>query len=588
MQMADIFISYSTLDRQHALTLVEQLRAAGHSVWIDQQGIGAASSWSNEIAEALESCKAFILLLSETSLESKNVIKELALAAEADKHIIPVELAPVTIPTAFKYHLAGLQRTSINNIDAILHALEKYSSTDFQSVHAAPPERTEIHSTTLRIAVLPFEDLSPNHDNEWFSDGLTNELISTLTKLPELYVIDKQTSKMYKGAKLSSKQIAHELNVRYLVTGEVRKAGEKIRIQASLLDTTDGRTLWDEKFNGTMDDIFEIQEKTALDITNGLKLKLTPEEERSLESKMTDSVEAYELYLRAEYLRAIGAQETALEAIETVRKALLLDPNFAELCVIQADLHMFLYKVYGQDPKHYVEAERLINKALEVKPGLPFAKRQLGWLRFRQGKYEESEELLLYCVREDPKDSKNFEALAEYYYWREDFQQAIPFAQKAYECNPDNFSAIHILCQIYQHKIYSADDVLPEELIHWAKKGLPISERQMKNDPHNESLPLQHAFFLIWSDQRDAARKFTDEMPELSDARSVFNKGILYLHLFDNHAGAKEFLKALEMGFTWFQGLEHPDFDQEAFAEVRATVARKKSELAAKTQNTDG
>jgi TolB-like protein len=588
---ADIFISYSTLDRHHALTLVEQLRAAGHSVWIDQQGIDAATSWSKEIAEALEECSTFMLLLSPHSLTSDNVAKELAVAAELKKHIIPIELESVQLKREFLYHLTGLQRVSHTNIDAIIHALEKYSSAEISPESYKKPvvqAGVQDAGAMKRIAVLPFEDLSPNHDNEWFSDGLTNELISTLTKLPELSVIDKQTSKMYKSAKLSSKQIANELNVRYLVTGEVRKAGERIRIQASLLDTKDGRTLWDEKFNGTMDDIFEIQEKTALDITEGLKLKLTPEEERSLESKLTDSVEAYELYLRAEHLRAIGAQETALEAMETVRKALLFDPNFAELYVIQADLHMFLYKVYGQDPQHYIEAERLINKALEVKPGLPVAKRQLGWLRFRQGKYEESEELLLYCLREDPKDSKNFEALADFYYWREEYQKAIPFAEKAYEYNPDSVRAVHILCQIYQLKIYNANDPLPEELIYWAQKGLPISERLMKNDPHNESLPIQHAFFLIWSGQRDIAKKFIDEMSELTDARSVFNRGILYLHLFDDHAAAKEFLKALEMGFTWFQGLEHPDLDKEVFAEVRATVARKKAELAAKTQKADG
>jgi len=588
--MADIFISYSRRDSEQALSLAEQLRAAGMTIWIDQHGIEADTSWSKEIVSAIKSCKAFCLLLSDASIASMNVVKETSLASEFKRVIIPIELHQVELTDDFHYQLAGLQRTSINNMDAILHALEKYRGSGQLPVVS---DRLDAKSgqdagAMLRIAVLPFEDLSPNHDNEWFSDGLTNELISTLTKLPELYVIDKQTSKMYKGAKLSSKQIAHELNVRYLVTGEVRKAGEKIRIQASLLDTSDGRTLWDEKFNGTMDDIFEIQEKTALDIAEGLKLKLTPEEESSLESKMTSSAEAYELYLRAEYLRAIGAQETALEAMEIVRKALLLDPNFAELYVIQADLHMFLYKVYGQDPEHQVAAERLINTALDVKPDLVFAKRQLGWLRFRQGKYEESEELLQYCVREDPKDSKNFEALADFYYWRKEYQKAIPIAQKAYECNPDNIRAVHILCQIYQLNIYSADDVLPEELIYWARKALPISERLMKNDPHNESLPNQHAFFLIWSGQRDVAKKFIDDMPELNDSRSVFNRGILYLHLFDNHAAAKEFLKALEMGFTWFQGLEHPDLDQEAFTEVRATVARKKAELAAKTQKVDG
>ena len=583
---ADIFISYSTLDRHHALTLVERLREAGHSVWIDQQGVDAATSWSKEIAEALEECSTFILLLSPNSLASENVAKELAVAAELKKHIIPIELESVQLKREFLYHLTGLQRVSHTNIDAIVHVLRKYgaSETDVSpSGTLATPERTEVRSTTLRIAVLPFEDLSPNHDNEWFSDGLTNELISTLTKLPELYVIDKQTSKMYKGAKLSSKHIAGELNVRYLVTGEVRKAGEKIRIQASLIDTTDGRTLWDEKFNGSMDDIFEIQEKTALDITDGLKLKLTPEEEKILETKMSKSVEAYELYLRAKYLVEIGTRETAIEAIKTADKALLIDPNFAELYILQSDGYMFLYRVYGQDPQHFIDAERLINKALELRPGFVPARRQLGIINFRQGKRELAEELLLSCVREDPKDYKNSEILAEFYNTWGEYQKAILYNEKAHELNPDIIIPIHRLCHLYQ-----LDDTTPQELKYWAQKGIPLIERQANNEPHNESLRVQYAFFLVWDGQRDAARKCIEEMPEHSDARTFFNKGIVYAHLRDNYAAAGEFMKALNNGFTWFDGFEHSEFDDEAFAEVRATVARKKAELAAKAQNTNG
>lgn len=589
--MADIFISYSTKDRPHALALVEQLRVAGLSVWIDQQGIDAATSWSKEIADALEACSTFMLLLSPNSIASENVAKELAVAAELKKHIIPVELERVQLKREFLYHLTGLQRVSHTNVDAIVHVIEKHQSTDDSSAFSPQlyvhPSEQETSAIT-RIAVLPFEDLSPNHDNEWFSDGLTNELISTLTKLPELYVIDKQTSKMYKGAKLSSKQIALELNIRYLVTGEVRKAGDKIRIQASLLDTRDGSTLWDEKFNGTMDDIFEIQEKTAIDITSGLKLKLTPEEVHSLESTMTDSVEAYELYLRAKYLHEIGTMETAIEAIEIAEKALHIDPNFVELYIMQADEHMFLHRVYGQDPQHYADAERLINRTLEVKPGHIAAKRLLGTLYFRQGKFEQAEELLLNCVQEDDNEYRNHIALADLYYYHKQFQRAISFYVEAHKCNPEHTHPINMLCQIYQQNIHSVDDILPEELKYWARKGLPICLRKMKNVTDNEGILLDYGLFLIWSGQRDEAKKFADEMPELTDARSIFNKGVLYVHLFDNHAAAAEFMKALDKGFTWFDGFPANELKDEAFSEVLATVVRKKGELAAKTQSTNG
>src|ERR1043165_8076119 len=123
--MADIFISYSSKDREQAEELTQFLSSAGLSVWIDQQGIGAASSWSREIVEAINECKAFVLLLSADSIISHNVIKEVSLASEKRKKIIPLDLSPVLIPPDLEYQLAGLQRTAITNADAIIRALGK-------------------------------------------------------------------------------------------------------------------------------------------------------------------------------------------------------------------------------------------------------------------------------------------------------------------------------------------------------------------------------------------------------------------------------------------------------------------------------
>ena len=578
---ADIFISYSRRDSEQAALLAERLRSSGANVWMDTAALAAADTWSAEIVNAIEKCSHFLVLLSADSVASTNVTKEVSLASESKKTIIPIVISHCELNSAMKYALAGLQKVSLHNEEALSRSFEKLGlcNRDSKIIKSQFVHQTS-DSGFIRIAVLPFEDLSPNHDNEWFSDGLTNELISTLTSLSELHVIDKQTSKMYKGAKLSSKHIAHELDVRYLVTGEVRKAGEKIRIQATLLDTFDGKTLWDKKFIGTMEDIFEIQEKTAIDITEGLKLKLTPEEEKILEAKVTENVEAYELYLRAQQLQRIGTLESANETLKVVEKAILLDPLFAEAYVLKADVHMFLYRVYGQDPRHLIEAERDIKKSLEVKPDLIAAKRQFGLLCYRQGKNDESEALLLQCVKDDPKDHRNAETLANYYYDQGLHEKAIHYLEKAYECNPDGLTCIQLLCQIYQ-----LDDSTPNELKYWAQKGLPLCQRMMQNEPHNDGTITTYGFFLLWVGQKDAAKKFTDEMPQLSDARSLFNKGMLYIHLLDYTAAAPAFMEALDKGFTWFGGFDSDDFQHEAFTEVLATVARKKAELAAHVQN---
>jgi TolB-like protein len=323
--MADIFISYSRNDSEHAKTLAGRLGAMGLSIWMDTASLAAAETWSAEIVDAIKACRALVVLLSAHSVSSANVTKEVALASEKKKTVIPIVIEECELNSAMEYALAGLHQVSLFDEAALERSFEKLGFGAGE--HAAvPAESINTHDASLlRIAVLPFEDQSPQHDNEWFSDGLTDELISTLNKLDALFVLDRKSSKIYKDAKMTVKQIAHELNVRYIVTGAVRKAGEKIRIQASLVEAASGATLWDEKFGGTMDDIFEIQEKTALDICEGLKLKLTPEEKNRLEEKMTDSPEVYELLLQA--ARKINVEQDYPAVLELTGQALAIDPH---------------------------------------------------------------------------------------------------------------------------------------------------------------------------------------------------------------------------------------------------------------------
>src|SRR6187402_2242747 len=168
--MADIFISYSSKDRAQAEQLVELLASAGLSVWIDKQGIDVATSWSGEIVDAIEGCKAFVVLLSPNSIASVNVVKEVSLAAEQKKKILPLDLEPVELSRDLKYHLAGIQRSAMTNIDAIIRALDKFGL----AATSAPVAPHIVKETDSRksLIILPFEDLSPTQDNGWFADGL--------------------------------------------------------------------------------------------------------------------------------------------------------------------------------------------------------------------------------------------------------------------------------------------------------------------------------------------------------------------------------------------------------------------------------
>src|SRR5579883_2222314 len=214
--MADIFISYSSRDREKAEQLTELLVSAGLSVWIDQSGIGAATSWSGEISKAITDCKALIVLLSPASVDSKNVTREVALAFERNKKILPLDLEPVTLPDDFAYHLAGIQRAPMTNIDAIIRALGKLG---LEATKA--PELKLVKDTDGRksLMILPFEDMSPTGDNGWFADGLAAELISALSNVKSLRVSDQQATKDYKRYQGTLPKYAQEMSIRYFIQG---------------------------------------------------------------------------------------------------------------------------------------------------------------------------------------------------------------------------------------------------------------------------------------------------------------------------------------------------------------------------------
>lgn len=451
--MADIFISYSRRDSEQALSLAERLRAAGMSVWIDQHGIEADTSWSKEIVTAIKSCNAFCLLLSDASISSVNVVKETSLASEFKRVIIPIELHKVQLTDDFHYQLAGLQRTSINNIDAILHALEKYRGSDQLPVVSGQLDTKsgqDARATMMRIAVLPFEDQSPQHDNEWFSDGLTDELISTLGKLDQLFVVDSQSSRMYKGAKLATKDIASQLNVGYIVRGAVRKAGDKIRIQATLIEAASGTTLWDEKFNGTMDDIFEIQEKTALDIADGLKLKLTKEEVQEIEERGTDNVEAYELYLRAS-ARGANNREGYRAKIELFRKVIALDPHYATAYGgLAVECANYLRSTKKNDKEIFVLLEEATEKTSQLAPGTQFEYIALSNLYSVQGEIEKAIETAKKIVKVVPQKPVGYNVVGFMYMWAGQWKEAAKWLEQGLTINPNNLNSYNNLYVCYQ------------------------------------------------------------------------------------------------------------------------------------------
>ncbi len=229
------------------------------------------------------------------------------------------------------------------------------------------------------VVVLPFVNMSNDSEQEYFSDGLTEELIANLSKLNEMRVISRTTSMQYKGSKKDIKTIRKETSVNYIMEGSVRKHGNNLRITAQLLDANEDVHLWAETFRGTVDDIFDIQEMVSEKIVEALRIQLTKDEQVMLEKRYTDDIGAYQLYLKGRHFWKQRNEEGLKSAIGYFEKALEKDPDYALAWAGLADTYSIMGEYTNISRRElYPKQMAAVNKALEIDSRLGEAHVSLG------------------------------------------------------------------------------------------------------------------------------------------------------------------------------------------------------------------
>ncbi|NIO37178.1 protein kinase [Candidatus Bathyarchaeota archaeon] len=234
--------------------------------------------------------------------------------------------------------------------------------------------------TQKSIVVLPFENLSPDPEQEYFCDGMTEEIITDLSKIQSLRVISRNSAMMFKGSRKATKTIGRELDVQFVLEGSVRKAGNKLRIIAQLIDAASDAHIWAEKYSGTLDDVFDIQEKVSCSIADALKLRLTSEEKRKIAEQPISDIEAYECYLKAVSTSARFTEEAMNDALRYFQHALDAVGDNALLYSGIAYTHVCLMNIGVDLEENRKKAEEFVQKALGLDPEIPKAHAVLGLL----------------------------------------------------------------------------------------------------------------------------------------------------------------------------------------------------------------
>ncbi len=230
------------------------------------------------------------------------------------------------------------------------------------------------------IVVLPFEDMSPDKDNEYFSDGLTEEIITDLSHIHDLLVISRSSAMTFKGTKKKIKEIAREVNVQYVLEGSVRKAGNNLRITAQLIDAANDAHLWAEKYSGTLDDVFDIQEKVSRSIVDALEVKLSSKEEQQIAERPINNIAAYECYLKANVEINKFTEDGLNRGMRYLQNALDIMGDNALLYSGMGYAILNLVNIGVKQEEDLAKSEEIAKKALAIDPEFPKAHALLGWI----------------------------------------------------------------------------------------------------------------------------------------------------------------------------------------------------------------
>lgn len=313
--------------------------------------------------------------------------------------------------------------------------------------------QTEIENKPVAsIAVLPFVDMSPERDQDYFCEGLADELINSLANLPNLHVASRTSSFRFKSPGLDIREVGKRLNVNTVLEGSVRKAKGKIRITAQLISAIDGYQLWSGKYDRKLEDIFAVQEDIAQSTVKALKFVLGTDEQRALQRGRTTSIEAYEYYLRGRQLFYQMRRRSLESARQMYLKAIGIDDHFGPAYAGIADCSSFLYMDWGGLESDLADADQASSKAVEIDPGLAQVHASRGIFLALKGRYAEAEREFETALQLNPKLYE-----ANYYYARACFSQgkldrAAALLEQAAAVRPESIDALSMLGGIYRRQ----------------------------------------------------------------------------------------------------------------------------------------
>jgi adenylate cyclase len=492
-----VFLSYASEDATAAERIAAALRTAGVEVWLDQSELRGGDAWDTMIRGKIRGCALFVALISAHSrVRTEGYFRfEWKLAIDRSYHIasdrpflLPLAIdatveADARVPDRFRevqwtYALRG--EVSQQFVDRVRRMLESADGVDGAAMPQAASWPGSLPEKSL--AVMPFTNIGGDPENEYFSDGLAEEILTALAGIEELHVAARTSSFYFKGRATDLPEVARRLRVAHILEGSVRRVANRVRVTAQLVDVRNGFQLWSERYDREMADVFKIQDEITSAIVKRLRLKLLAKEGLGLPSEEPASLETYNLYLKGRFYWAQRPQGVA-KAIEYFKQAIDRDPNYARARAGLADCYVTLGSwENGTVPplEAMAQAQQAASKALELDSRLVEAHTSLAyrtthyewdWERaeaqFKHafelnpnyavchhwyshfltalGRTEESLKASKRCLELDPLDLLTNAHLAWHYQFSRQYDEAIEQCWKTNELHPISFFPSYVL-----------------------------------------------------------------------------------------------------------------------------------------------
>ncbi len=496
--MADIFVSYSRTDKARVAPLVAALEAQGWSLWWDPE-ITPGDEFDALIGAELESASAVVVVWSPASVDSRWVKGEARDAADRGV-LVPVRFENARLPIDVRaIHTIDLDdwagKRDSAAFRALCSALEAKLKRSAGKAAAQPPKDKRLAVT---ICVLPFANMSGDPEQEYFSDGITEDIITDLGKVSALSIVSRNTAFSFKSAAADVAQIARQTKAAYVLVGSVRKSGSRVRITAQLIGAANDSQVWGERYDRDLNDIFALQDEISRAIVAALKLTVLPEEKHALEQRGTTNPEAYKLYLMARQFWLLDNERNNEIVVRICNRVIEIDPHYAQAWATMAlaQWNMFWRGDSGDDGEHAAEI------ALRLDPSLADSHAAMGAAHRSKGRYEEG---LLACqnaLRLEPNSYVGHRIAGLCCLGLRRYDEAISHFELAAAAMESDFTASTFISQSYKAK----GDT--ERMRNAARRALDRIERVVAAEPgHSRAIGMGVAM-LATLGEKERAREW--------------------------------------------------------------------------------